>query len=87
MDAQTRRAAPRRPPNAGAPKASLKLLFASNLAGSIIGKGGAGLAELRQYGIKAELARDEVLLAERMLAVEGAQPAEQQCSNRTCQPP
>uniref|UniRef100_A0A6V4AU19 K Homology domain-containing protein n=1 Tax=Prymnesium polylepis TaxID=72548 RepID=A0A6V4AU19_9EUKA len=56
---------------AGAPKASLKLLFASNLAGSIIGKGGTGLAELRQYGIKAELARDEVLLAERMLAVEG----------------
>lgn len=56
------------------PVVSIKLLFASHLAGRVIGKAGAGLKELRVHGVTVEVPRDEVSLhgePERMLCLDG----------------
>ena len=53
----------------------LKVLCHTSKAGSIIGKGGSGLRELRSLGVAVDMPRDDVGVGERLLSITGPVPA------------
>jgi len=54
---------------------TLKVLFPSQLAGQVIGKGGAGLRTIRDMGLTVDMPREDVGMGVRVLTLAGPGPA------------